>query len=181
MNHAHKNTIREAVGVFADPKSLETAAERLAQAGFSDDRFTLLTTDSSVKEHLDHLFESTGDESSPTFSPRKEGDDATHGIGRGLAFTGQTVAAGAVVATAAALGGPVIIGLAGAAAVGAAGAAMIAIISQEDADDLQEHLDQGHLLLCARIEDEADEQAAKAALADNSLDVRILEFSAADE
>ena len=181
MSHAKKKTIREAVGVFADPKSLETAAESLTQAGFSDDRFTLLTTDGSVKEHLDHLFESTGDDSDSAFSPRKEGDDATHGIGRGLAFTGQTVAAGAVVASAAALGGPVVVGLAGAAAVGAAGAAMISVITQDDVDDLQEHLNQGHLLLCARLEDDADERAAKAALADNSLDVRILEFSADDK
>ncbi|MCC5871605.1 MAG: hypothetical protein JJU22_04350 [Gammaproteobacteria bacterium] len=180
MKQAQTNTIREAVGVFADPQSLETAADSLAEAGFSDDRFTLLTTDQSVREHLDHLFESAGDPSSPAFEPRKEGDDATHGIGRGLAFTGQTVAAGAVVASAAALGGPVVIGLAGAAAVGAAGAAMIAIINQNDVDDLQEHLNQGHLLLCARIEDAADERAAKAALSANSLDVRILEFSEDD-
>ncbi len=180
MSHAQSSTIRETVGVFADPKSLETAAESLAQAGFSDDRLTLLTTDHSVRKHLDHLFESAGDDSAPAFKPRGEGDDATHGIARGLAFTGQTVAAGAVVASAAALGGPVVVGLAGAAAVGAAGAAMMAIISQDDAADLQQHLDQGHLLLCARIEQDAEEMAAKAALEDNSLDVRVLEFSIGD-
>ncbi len=181
MSHVQESIIREAVGVFVDPKSLETAAARLIQAGFSNDRITFLTTANSVKEHFDHLFEAEGDDSDPAFKPSSQGDNSTHGIGRGLAFTGQTVAAGAVVATAAALGGPLVIGLAGIAAVGAAGAAMIAVISQEDVDGLQQHLDRGHLLLSARIHDEAEETAAKEALAGNSMDVRILEFSADDQ
>lgn len=177
MSETQPRTIREAVGVFADPDSLEQATERLAQAGFDENRLTLLTTDSTVEAHLDHLFESSRGEGDEAFAPRKTGDDAGRGISRGLAFTGQTVAAGAVVASAAALGGPVVIALAGTAAVGTAGAAMVAIIKQGDARDLQEHLDQGHLLLFARLRDEADESAARDALQENSLDVRIIEIS----
>jgi len=177
MSQSEPQTIREAVGVFADPDSLEQATKRLAQAGFDEHRLTLLTTDSTVEAHLDHLFESSRGEGEAAFTPRKTGDDASHGIGRGLAFTGQTVAAGAVVASAAALGGPVVIALAGTAAVGTVGAAMVAIIAQGDARDLQEHLDQGHLLLFARIDEEADESAARDALQANSLDVRIIEIS----
>lgn len=180
MSQAQTRTIREAVGVFADPGSLERAAERLTLAGFGDDRFTLLTTDSSVEAHLDHLFEASDGKDAPAFEPRERGDDATHGLSRGLAFTGQTVAAGAVVASAAALGGPVVAAVAGAAAVGSVGVALTAIISQGDVADLQEHLDQGHLLLCARIEDDADERAARDALEENSLDVRMLEISEDD-
>ncbi len=180
MSQAQTGKIREAVGVFVDPGSLERAAERLTLAGFSDDRLTLLTTDSSVKAHLEHLFEASEGEEGSAFEPRKQGDEATHGLSRGLAFTGQTVAAGAVVASAAALAGPVVAAVAGAAAVGSVGAALAAIISQDDAADLQGHLDQGHLLLLARIEDDADAQSAQDALKENSLDMRILEVSEDD-
>lgn len=173
-------TIRETVGVYADPESLGQAADRLAQAGFPSERVTLLTTENSVETHLDHLFERGRDDKEHAFKPRGEGDDATHGLGRGLAFTGQTAAAGAVVATAAAIGGPVAVGLAGAAAVGAVGATMMAIINQDAASDLQQHLDQGHLLLCARVDDDREEQAARDALQANSLALHELEISRKD-
>ena len=170
-------TIREAVAVYVLPGPLEEAARRLRRDGIDDERVSLLTSDNSVREHLQHLFAAADDPEG--FQAREEVDDAGHGLSRGLVFTGQTAAAGALVVTAAAVGGPLLAGLAGAAAVGTAGAAAMAFIRQDDAHWLQEHLDQGHLLLCVRANGD-DTDRLRRLLEPDSAETRVVELQRDD-
>lgn len=169
--------VTEVVGVFFDAKAMQAAANGLAAAGVAEDRISLLTSSDTVKERLDELFEAS-QEREGDFEPRAGDDDAAHGFSRGLVFAGHGAAAGGLVVTAAALGGPILTALAAAAAVGSVGATVESVISQSDTQYLQEELNKGHILLFAGVDDAEQEARAKEILGHESLDLRVIELKA---
>lgn len=159
-------TVREAVGIFFDSKHLHEAVDDLTSAGFVFADLGLLAGQHTVKQRLGEFYsqmnESADSAEGPSiaFVAEKSMGDTVHAFLGTLFFVGTTAASGAVVASAAILGGSLLPAVAGVAALGAIGGAMSLVIHQGDAEHLEEQVDEGHLLLFVRTKDAAKETKA---------------------
>jgi hypothetical protein len=157
-------TVREAIGVLFDAKTLEEAIADLQASGFQHSEISVLAGQHTVRQSLGHIYDEINEDAAEPGAPRiafvaKESvGDAVHAILGAFFFTGATVAAGAVVMTAGVLGTALMAAAAGAAAVGGVGALMAEMIGQSEAEYLEEEIDRGHLLLFVRTTD-ADREA----------------------
>ena len=158
--------IREAVGVFHDEKTLQSAVDGLLIAGFDQSHLSLLAGERAVETKLGHRYEKVAElEDDPTV-PTKAFDDVdsrTEGkaaIVGGLFYVGAVAAAGIIVAS----GGTAAAALIAAALAGGGGgligAALAQFIEHRHAHRLQEQLDHGGLLLWVRTPLENDERRA---------------------
>lgn len=173
-SHETSRTVKEAVGVFFDPETLERAIDDLRSSGFQRTDLGVLADERTVTQRLDHLYarvtDSKGDPDKPPVDWIREESmgDAVHGLLGGVIFAGAATAAGTVIATVGLLGGAVLTAGVGAAAVGGLGAVLAAIIAKSDAEYLQEQVDRGHLLLFVRTRDSAGENRAIGILSKHS-------------
>jgi outer membrane lipoprotein SlyB len=158
--------ITEAVGVFAGANAIDAAIAELAAAGFERAEFGLLASESSVLASLGDVYTRTAaspdDSNAPNtaFVAAQSVGDTVHAYLGTLFYAGTTVAAGAAVATAAVLGGALIAAITGAAAIATIGAALALIIHESDAEELEQQVEEGHLLLFVRVRDATHEQQA---------------------
>lgn len=157
----HKAGTHEVVGTFFDVNNLKSAIMDLVGAGFHRTQMGMLASTEAVERSLGDFYtratqiDEAPDAPEVAFVARKVNDDTFRGLFGGLFFVGTTTLAGAIVASAAALGGAIAAVASGVAAVGIVGAAAGLAISKSDSDRLKEHLDEGHLLLFVRTADEA--------------------------
>lgn len=149
-------TVREAVGVFADPTALQDAATELQTAGFNHADISMLASERALHEKLGHVDASTAAVQDDPKAPRQAyrsppdiGDAKGVLIGAPM-YVAATLAAGVIAATggtlAALLGG---VALAGGAA-GLVGYAFANRVEKKYADELMGALDAGGLLLWVR-------------------------------
>jgi hypothetical protein len=158
--------IREAVGLFHDEGSLETAADALMTAGFDRADLSLLAACDTVERRLGHLYRKVSElEDDPAvahlaFMDTDSRTEAKGVLVGGLAYVGAVAAAGVVVAS----GGAIAALLMGVAAAGGAGgligAALARLVGRHHAQYLQQHLDRGGLLLWVRTADADEERLA---------------------
>jgi hypothetical protein len=100
-----KATVREAVGVFHDEKSLQAAVDELLIAGFDRSKLSLLADQHAVEKKLGHLYDKVSDlEEDPAVPSRAfvGVDSRTEAKGAmigGLAYVGAVASAGLVVAS----------------------------------------------------------------------------------
>lgn len=172
MNGSGNRTcMREAVGVFLDAGHLRKALEELLASGFERDELGVLASEHAVQQKLGNIytrvnaFDTASHARDTAFVENESVEDTLHALTGGLYFVGGTAAAGAVgalVASSAVLGGPLVVAITAAVAVGAVGALVKGIINQSDADYLREQIDQGHVLLFVRrLCDTAREKQAR--------------------
>ena len=159
--------LREAVGIFFDSKRMHEAVDELESCGFDLTQLGLLAGEHTVKQHLGEFYNQVNESAETPDGPRtafvaKESvGDTVHGLIGSLFFVGTTVASGAIVASAAVLGGGLLAAIAGAATViGLVGGAMSLILHKSDAEYLEEQVDAGHLLLFVRTEGAEQEKSA---------------------
>lgn len=168
------DTIREAVGVFDNPESLQEAMDELMESGFDRAELSLLASEKTVEEKLGHHYEKVKElEDDPTI-PRaayvstESIGDAQGGLIGGLMYVGATAAAGAIVMT----GGTLAAAIAAAAVAGGTGGLVGSILAKwvgdRQAQYLQEQIDHGGLLLWVRTWDAGDEKRAVEILARHS-------------
>jgi hypothetical protein len=148
--------IREAVGVFHDEKTLQSAVDGLLIAGFDQSHLSLLAGERTVETKLGHRYEKVAELEDDPEVPTKAFDDIdsrTEGkaaIVGGLFYVGAVAAAGIVVAS----GGTAAAALIAAALAGGGGgligAGLAQFIEHRHAHRLQEQLDHGGLLLWVR-------------------------------
>lgn len=159
-------TVREAVGVFETPERLQDAVADLESSGFDHADISLLASEAAVEEKLGHRYERVEEMMSEPDAPRQAFvskevvNEGKAGVVGGLSYVGATIAAGAVVASggtgALALGAA----LAAAGGGGALGAVLAGLFGKAQAQNLQEQLERGGLLLWVRIpSDETEEKA----------------------
>jgi len=158
--------IREAVGIFDDARTLQSAIDELESAGFDRADISLLAGEETVAEKLGHRYRKAEElEDDPkvprtAFVSTESIGDAEGGLIGGLLYVGAVAAAGAVVAS----GGALLPVIASAALGGGSGAAIGAVlarlIDRHHADYLQKQLDHGGLLLWVRTWDAAHEARA---------------------
>lgn len=169
-----EETVREAVAVFDDSKSLEDAIEELQSFGFNRAEISLLASEPAIKEKLGHIYAKTEElEDDPNvprvayISTESIGDAEAALIGTPM-YIAAVTAAGIVTAA----GGPLatIIGAVLAAGGGGAviGVVLATLIGEHHAHYLQEQLDHGGLLLWVRTRDEEHEMRALEILSKHS-------------
>lgn len=168
------DTVREAVGVFAEAGTLQEAIDELMSSGFDRAELSLLASEDTVEEKLGHHYEKVRDLEDDSKVPRaayvstESIGDAEGGLVGGLMYVGATAAAGAIVAT----GGTLAAGIAAAALAGGAGgligSALAKWVGDHHAHHLQEQLNHGGLLLWVRTWDAGDEKRAVEILARHS-------------
>ncbi len=169
-------TVREAVGVFHDEKSLQSAVDGLLIAGFDRSFLSLLAGHHAIEEKLGHMYEKVADIEDDPNVPYQAyvGSDsraeAKGAIVGGLAYVGAVATVGMIVAS----GGTIAAALVGAAlaagAGGGIGAAFSKYIDNHHAAYLQEQLDRGGLLLWVRTQYAEHENRATEILNRNTAD-----------
>lgn len=167
MTKTDTATVRVAIGVFSDAKNLQSAIDELQHAGFQHDELGIMASESVVKEQLGDVYQRTTEGPDPEKSPaiafinRDSIGEAGEVMSGGLYFIGTSGLAGAMVASAALLGGALTAALGGILGVGLVGLAVGSMINQSDADEIQQRVDEGHILLFVRLAPGAQEQRAK--------------------
>ena len=152
--------IREAVGVFHDEKSLQSAVDALLIVGFDRCHLSLLAGQNSIEAKLGHRFEKVSDS-------RTEGKGVLVGV---LFYVGACAAAGAVVASGGTAAAALIAGAVAGGGGGLIGAAFARFLEQRHAHRLQEQLDRGGLVLWVRTLSPEDERRAVETLRANDGD-----------
>jgi hypothetical protein len=159
--------VREAVGVFLDPKMLERAVDELEVSGFDRAALSVLANEQTVKGRVGHLYRNVSEIEDNRRVPQAafaetdsqvEGEAAAVGIPFYIGgVTGAGVAAvgfGATMATA----------VAGAVVGGAVGAALGAILAgaiiHRRAEHVSEQLNEGGMILWVSLRDQDAERCA---------------------
>lgn len=160
---AKRDVAVEAVGVFEDVSSLDSAVDELKAAGFERGQISLLASQGTVEEKLGHRYQRTEELEDDPDAPREvyrtreslgESEDLLIGS---LTYLPALLAAGTVVASA----GVVAAAVTGAAVAGAAiGTVLGHFMDKHHAEWLQEQLERGGLLLWVRTPDPEAEQKA---------------------
>jgi hypothetical protein len=161
---------KEAVGVFADPDSLERAVDQLELAGFDRAAISVLATDTKMKGRIGHLNQSAAEIADDPRVPRgafasrdsrSEGEAVAVGVPfqiGGFAGAAAVVAAGGTLA--AAIAGLILGGAVG----GGIGALLALAVARNHSEAIREQLAQGGLVLWVRTPDDASEKCAVAIL-----------------
>lgn len=165
-----QETVREAVAVFHDEKSLQAAVDDLLIGGFDRSQMSLLASQRAIEDKLGHLYDKVAELEDDADVPRvayagsdsrAEAKGAAVGV---LGYVGAVAAVGAIVAS----GGTVAAALVGAALAGGAGgmvgAALARFIDRHHAEYLHRQLDHGGILLWVRTQDSEHETRACAIL-----------------
>jgi hypothetical protein len=167
-------TVREAVGVFDTPETLQDAIDDLMSSGFDRAELSLLAAERIVDEKLGHKYQKIAELEDDPIIPRccyvstESIGDAEGGLIGGLMYVGATAAAGAVVMT----GGTLALVIAAAALAGGVGGLFGSLLAKwvgdHHAHHLQEQLDHGGLLLWVRTWDAEREKRASEILSRHS-------------
>jgi len=159
-------SIREAVGVFHDDRSLQSAVDALLIAGFDQSHLSLLAGERTVEAKLGHRFEKVSElEDDPAVPTQAfvDSDSRTEAKGAlvgGLFYVGAVASVGLVVASGGTIAAALIAGAVAGGAGGVVGAAFARFIEQRHAHRLQQQLDHGGLLLWVRTPTADDERRA---------------------
>ncbi|MFM1897247.1 MAG: hypothetical protein RLZZ385_2321 [Pseudomonadota bacterium] len=181
MSHTEKSApVREVVGIYFDAAALEKTVADLQTQGFTHDEIGMMASQYAVRDRLAHLYEELNrDLDSPdapnvAFVAKESVGDTVHALKGTLYMVGSAVAGGAVVATAGILGGAVGAAVATTAVFTGIGAVIGRIISQSDAEYLEQQVDEGHLLLFVRVlNEEREGRALKILQRDSAYDPKV--------
>jgi len=158
--------IREAVGVFHDERSLQSAVDALLVAGFDRSYLSLLAGQHTIESKLGHRFEKVADlEDDPEVPTRAyigidSRTEAKAAIVGGLFYVGAVAAGGMVVASGGTAAAALIAGAVAGGGGGLIGAALAQFLEHRHAHRVQEQLDHGGLLLWVRTPAPEDERRA---------------------
>jgi hypothetical protein len=164
----------EAVAIFDDAETLESAIDELLSSGFDRADLSLLASEHAVEEKLGHIYRKVRELEDNPSVPRTA-YVSTEAIGEaegaligGLVYIGAVAAAGAIVAS----GGPIAVAIVAATMTGGAGGLigfdLAKLVGRHHADHLQEQLRRGGLLLWVRTRDKNHEERAIGVLSKHS-------------
>jgi hypothetical protein len=163
--------IREVVAVFDSREALENAIEDLQSNGFDRSQLSLLASQSTVEDQLQHPLRDTRQLQADPAAPRSEPLDRTDvGNVAGVAVGGPAAfaalsAAGVAAALTGGAAGIAIAALAAGGGVGALGAFLAKQYGDHVAADLQAQVEHGGILLWVSLRTPAQEAEARRLLA----------------
>ncbi len=155
---------REAVGVFADAASLQSAVDELLAEGFASDALSLLASEESVEAKLGHKYQRVSElEDDPAaprahYMPIDEAERVTIGA---LGLLGALGATGVVAASGGALAIALVAAGLGAGAGGLLGELLAKFIGRDHAESVTQQIAHGGLLLWVRCADNEQEASAQ--------------------
>ncbi len=156
--------IHEAVGIFFDAESVEACVNDLKSNGFNNETIGLLANQQTVQAKLTHLYEQVNEhgtnEPDVAFVGKESTENSTNAFLGSLSFIGAATVGSGVVASAALLGGPLLVSAATVAFGGGIGAVLGWVISKSEADYLEEQVEAGHILLFVRTNNAQQERRA---------------------
>lgn len=157
----------DTVGVFFDANLLQTAVEKLKEAGITDSQLGILCSESSLNAKLGHLYQRINRDADDSETPdidfvqEEAVGDTPYAAFGALSLVAGALGGGALVTSAGVLGGALAVATAVSAVVGGLGALTAGIMSKSDAEELQEQIDAGHILLFVRTgEDRQKDQVS---------------------
>lgn len=158
--------IREAVGRFETPESLQDAIDEILSSGFDRAELSLLASERTVEEKLGHKYQRISQlEDDPraarcAYTSKESIGDAEGALIGAPMYVAATAAAGLILVTGGTMGA-VLLGaaLAGGAG-GLVGGLLARLVGDRHAAHLEEQLEHGGLLLWVRTRDNAHEQSA---------------------
>lgn len=148
--------VREAVGVFRDARSFETAAEDLLMAGFDRSLLSLMASAETVERELGHLRvpaeEAADDLSVPrsAFVGNRSRTMLRDAVAASLGYVGAAAAAGVVVASGGTIGATIVAAVALGGAGGALGLMFGRVMGSRHARHLAQQIEHGGILLWVR-------------------------------
>jgi hypothetical protein len=158
--------VREAVGVFTDADELEGAIEDLHLAGFDRNQIHLLTSRRVAETKLGHMVGHVRElEDEPNlpvgnYADRHELAQGKAALTSGLALLGSFAAVGAVVATGGTLAMTIAAAVAAGGVGGGIGGLLVRFLGQRRAQEIEEQLRQGGVLLWVEVRRAEQEQKA---------------------
>lgn len=163
---ASENTgkVREAIGVFSEEKPIKNAIDELLRAGVERSQLGILASEHAVQAKLGDYYRRTDEKQDPEKAPaiafvnRDSVGEVGESMGGSLYFIGTSGLAGAIVASSAIIGGAMTAAAGGIIGLGLVGLVVASIISQSAADELQQRVEEGHILLFVRLADKAQAQ-----------------------
>jgi hypothetical protein len=168
------DSVREAVGLFDNPTTLQEAIDELLSSGFDRAELSLLASEKAVDEKLGHHYKKAAELEDDAKVPRtayvstESVGDAEGGLIGALLYVGATAAAGAIVATGGTLAAAIAAAAVGGGAGGVVGSVLARFVGDSHARHLQEQLDHGGLLLWVRTSESKREKRAVEILARHS-------------
>ncbi len=162
---------REAVGVFADAASLQSAVDELLAEGFPTEALSLLASEESVEAKLGHKYQKVSElEDDPAaprahYAPIEEAERATVGA---LGLLGALGATGVVAASGGALALALLAAGIGAGAGGLLGELLAKFLGADHAESVTQQIAHGGLLLWVRCADAEQELSAQEILETHS-------------
>lgn len=157
--------VREAVAVFTDPETLETAIEDLQMAGITRPQINLMASDRAAREKLGYsgdVHELAEKSEAPTGAPvsRYEIAEGKAALVSGLAAVGSFTAIGAVVATGGTLAAIIAAAIGAGGVTGGLGGLIARALGQRHAENVAAELSQGGLLLWVEVRTPEQENKA---------------------
>ncbi len=184
---AREDTIREAVAVFHDEAAMDAAIDDLEEHGFDRAEISLMASEHAVETRLGERYHRVEDAADDPSTPRTvvvtpeevgAGEGALIG---GLTYVGAIAVGGAVVASGGALLGAAIAAVAGGGIAGAVGTVLARWLGRRHAQEIEDHLKHGGLLLWVNLRDAEREATATRILARHTKDpVRVHDIAAHD-
>jgi len=182
MTNNTQTTVREAVAIFHNADSLKHAINGLLDAGFDREELGLLASEDVVERSLGDMYARANNNSGSPDAPAiafvgKEAiGEVPSAVGGSLVFMGTSGVMGAVVVSAAVFGGAALAAIGGIVGVGVVGALVASVINESDASYLQKQVDEGHILLFARVDADREEQAMGVLKQHSGLDVKMYDI-----
>jgi hypothetical protein len=166
LRRSKTSPIREVVGAFFELDDFKGAVNELIAAGFARESISMLAGEYTVRQKLGdyytqvNKFSASAEAPQTAFIAKEAMGDTVHALFGSLYFLGATVAAGAVVVSAGALASALFVAVTGAATISAISIVLSTIIHQSDADEIEQQIDEGHLVLFVRTADPKQEKLA---------------------
>lgn len=168
-----ERTVTEAVGLFHNPEELQAAADALMTHGFNYFDLSVLASEKTVQERLGHYvksvreLEDAPDAPTTAFVPKETEGDAAGGIIGLFMYIPAVVGTAAVVASGGTLAAAIAATVIGGGVGGGIGGIISRWMEHRLAQQIEEHLEKGGLLLWVRTWDKNHEETATRILKEN--------------
>jgi hypothetical protein len=180
-----QTAIREVVAIFGSREALENAIEDLLSNGIDRTQLSMLASRETVEDALGHEIADTHALADDPAAPRSEplerpdvGNVMGVAVGSPAAFA-ALAAAGVTAMTGGAFAGVAVAALAAGGGVGALGGWLAKSFNDEVADDFEEQIARGGILLWVALRDDAQERRAREVLSRHAKEkVRVHEIEA---
>lgn len=166
LRERDRENVCEVVGIFHTAEELEAAIDDLLRSGFDRAQLGLLASERAIEDKMKHRYRRVTDLADDPTVPRTAYvstaavGDAEGALIGGLTYVGATAAIGAVVVSGGTLAATLIAALVAGGAGTLLGSILARLVGRHHAENLNDHIERGGLLLWVRAWSAADKVLA---------------------